>query len=121
MRCLNFSYKLACLQCSFSDKEVSEYLQFKKRQSVQLPKKNAEMKVGKQPDGTWVLSSNSHVTSTGELVTVDASNYIWIGHVFSGPPLYFDGDPESSFCSQFSALCHDNGSRYHQPSLPNNA
>jgi len=30
MKCLNSSHKLACLQCSFSDKELSEFIQFKK-------------------------------------------------------------------------------------------
>ena len=43
------------------------------------------MKVGKQGDGTWVLSSNVHITSTGHVVAIDDSCYIWIGHIFNGP------------------------------------
>ena len=52
MKCLNSFYKLACLQCSFSDKEVGECIQRKKRECPRLPKKHAVMKVGKQADGT---------------------------------------------------------------------
>lgn len=84
MKCLNSSYKLACLQCSLTDKEVAEYIQHKKRESPKLPKKYAVTKVGKQPDDTWVLSSNVHLSSAGELIAMEDSGYIWIGHVFSG-------------------------------------
>ena len=85
MKCLNASYKLACLQCSLSDKEVAEYIQFKKRECLTLPKKYAVMKVGRQADGTWVLSSDVHLSSSGALVSTDESSYIWISHVFTGP------------------------------------
>ena len=84
MRCLNSSYRLACLQCSFTDKEVAEYIQQKKRDSTMLPRKYAVKKVGKQPDGTWVLSHDVHLSSTGELIAINDSRYVWIGDVFCG-------------------------------------
>ena len=84
MRCLNSSYKVACLQCSFSDKEVAEYIQFKKRGSTTLPKKYAVVRVGKQDDSTWVFASNIHLSSAGKQLSSVESRYIWIGHVFMG-------------------------------------
>lgn len=84
MKCLNSSYKSACLQCSFSDKEVSEYIQHKKRESATLPRKYAVKKVGKQPDGTWVLSQKVYLSSTGTPITMEDSQYVWIGDVFAG-------------------------------------
>lgn len=85
MKCLNSSYKAACLQCSFTDKELAEYIHYKKRNSTHLPRKYAVTVVGKQPDGSWVFSSDVHLTSTGEITDPASSEYIWIGHVFSGP------------------------------------
>ena len=84
MKCLNSSYKLACLQCSFSDKEVSEYIQHKKREAAMLPRKYAVKRVGKQPDGTWVLSPNVYLSSKGDLIAMEESQYVWIGDVFAG-------------------------------------
>ena len=92
MKCLNASYKLACLQCSFTDKELSEFIQFKKRAAHKLPKKFAVSMVGQQPDGTWVMESNVHLSPTGELLETDGSQYIWIGHVFGGPGVARDTD-----------------------------
>ena len=92
MKCLNSSYKLACLQCSFSDKELGEYLQFKKRNSSNVDKKYAIKKMGQQADGTWVLASNVHLSSLGAQISMEDSKYIWIGHVFSGQGVACDGD-----------------------------
>ena len=58
MRELNGSYKITFLQCSFSDKELSEFIQVKKRKKRPLPVKHAVSHVGLQADGTWVLGSN---------------------------------------------------------------
>ena len=91
MKCLNSSYKLACLQCSFSDKELGEYLQFKKRNSSNVDKKYAIKKMGQQADGTWVLSSNVHLSSSGAQISMEDSKYI-LGHVFSGQGMACDGD-----------------------------
>lgn len=62
LRELNSSYKHACLQCSFSDKEVSEFIQYKKRTTAALPVKFAVSHVGMQADGSWVLGSSAHIS-----------------------------------------------------------
>ena len=51
IKCFNSSYKLACLQCSFIDKEVRIH----PIESSKLPKKYAVIKIGKQADSTWVF------------------------------------------------------------------
>ena len=85
MRCLNSSYKLACLQCSFSDKELGEYIQFKKCEASRLPKKYAVQTVGQQADGSWVLASNAHLSQTGNVIDLENSQYVWLGDIFCGP------------------------------------
>ena len=47
MRVLNWSSRVGCLQCSFNDKDLNEYVQLKKRRSV-LQKKSAVQKIGRQ-------------------------------------------------------------------------
>ena len=81
---LNGSYKRACLQCSFSDKEVGEYIQFKKRKTTSLPVKYAVSHVGLQADGTWVLGRNAYFSSKGEAIPVDRCKHVWIGDIFEG-------------------------------------
>ncbi len=92
MKYLNSSYKVACLQCSFSDKELREYVQFKKRNSPSLAKKLTVGKVGRQADGTWVLSSNAHLSSSGALIPIKGSPYVWIGDIFIGHGVARDTD-----------------------------
>ena len=84
MRELNGSYKIACLQCSFSDKELSEFIQVKKRKKRPLPVKHAVSHVGLQADSTWVLGSNCYVSSSGEEIAVEFCQHVWIGSMFSG-------------------------------------
>ena len=81
MKCLNSSYKLACLQCSFTDKELSEYIQFKKRGCLSLVKKYAVERIGRQKDDTWVFAHDVHLDSSGGIAD---SSFIWIGHVYNG-------------------------------------
>jgi hypothetical protein len=85
IRELNASYKLACLQCSFSDKELSEYIQFKKRKNVTLPVKYAVSNVGLQSDDVWVLGSNIYISDGGEEISVEQSKHVWIGDIYRGP------------------------------------
>lgn len=66
---LSASYKLACLTCSLSDKELGEYFQHKKRHAGLLPLKYAVSRVGVQTDGTWVLGSNTYFSSNGNVFT----------------------------------------------------
>ena len=39
MRVLNWSSRVGCVQCSFNDKDLNEYVQLKKRRSVLQKKK----------------------------------------------------------------------------------
>lgn len=89
IKCLNSSYKVACLQCSFTDKELGEFIQYKKR-NTQLPKKFAVTMVGQQPDGSWVMASNIYLSPTGEMINPASSEYVWIGHVYNGPGVASD-------------------------------
>lgn len=81
MRVLNWSYRVGCLQCSFSDKSLNEYIQLKKRKVV-LQKKRAVQKVGRQPDNVWILGENICISSNGMINS--SSKHIWISNVFSG-------------------------------------
>lgn len=83
IRELNASYKQACLQCSFSDKELSEYIQFKKRKNVTLPVKYAVSNVGLQSDDVWVLGSNIYISDEGD--EIEQSKHVYIGDIFQGP------------------------------------
>lgn len=90
MNCLKRSYKLACLQCSFTDKELGEFIQFKKQHS-ELQKKKAVELIGLQPDGSWVLASDVCLSSEGKMINISENQYLWISDLFSGP-----GIPSSS-------------------------
>ncbi len=92
MKCLNSSYKAACLQCSFSDKELAEYIQSKKRNSHSITKKFSVGRVGQQADGTWALSGSVYISSTGEVMSIESSRYVWIGHMFCGAGVARDTD-----------------------------
>ena len=81
MKEISASYKVACLQCSFSDKELSEFIQYKKRKSQPIPVKHAVSHVGCHPDGTWVMA---YFANDGTLMTVEDSAYVWIGDIFQG-------------------------------------
>ncbi len=81
MRVLNWSYRVGCLQCSFNDKELNEYIQIKKRKS-RLCRKSAVQKIGKQSNNTWVLAKDISINSDGDLIS--DSEYIWISDVYSG-------------------------------------
>ena len=70
MKCLNFSYKAACLTCSFTDTQLAEYIHFKKRGQANLNKCYAVSYVGSQEDGSWVLSQGVHISPTGEALMV---------------------------------------------------
>jgi len=84
MKCLNSSYKLACLQCSFSDKELGEFIQYKKKNS-ELQIKKAVKQIGLQPDGSWVMASNVYMSSKGEIMNIADSHFVWISDFYSGP------------------------------------
>ena len=81
---ISASYKHACLQCSFSDRELSEFIQFKKRQSQPIPVKYAVSHVGCHADGTWVLGNNAYFAADGTPITMQDSKYVWIGDIYQG-------------------------------------
>ena len=78
MRELNISYRSACLQCSLTDKEISEYIQ------KNIPIKAAVAHVGRQNDGTWVLGDNSCISRDGEVLSIEESRFVWIGDMYKG-------------------------------------
>ena len=84
MRELNNSYKFACLQCSFTDTQLSEYIQYKRRKTDKIPVKYAVSHVGKQEDDTWVLGGNIYISPDGELIPVEGSEHVWLGSMFRG-------------------------------------
>ena len=88
LRVLNASYRVGCLQCSFTDKEVIEFIQNKKR-LTQIPKKYALQVVGKQSRGEWNLGGFFCISSSGTLMDELECENIWISdvHVGSGIPL----------------------------------
>ena len=75
MRVLNWSYRVGCLQCSFNDKDLNEYVQLKKRRSV-LQKKSAVQKIGRQFNNTWILGEDFCITSSGYPITSSESKYV---------------------------------------------
>ncbi len=82
---INWSYRIGCLQCSFTDKELIEYIQQKKRSIIRLPKKSAVQAIGKQSNGEWVIGSDITVSSTGTaLMDTEQCKNIWISDVFIG-------------------------------------
>ena len=62
---------------------MNEFIQMKKRSSS-LSKKSAVQRVGKQPDGTWVLGGDTCISSSGIELPPSESSYTWISSVFSG-------------------------------------
>ena len=78
------SYRSACLQCSLSDKEISEYIQEKKQKAGDIPLKAAVAYVGRQLDGTWVLGEGCCISEGGAAISMEDSRYVWIGNMYKG-------------------------------------
>lgn len=87
MRMINKSFPKAGLTCSFQDNQLSELIQIKRRSVKNMPCKQAVNTVGPQDsDGhVWVLNADAHISEDGNPITTEESNYIWIGHLYSGP------------------------------------
>ena len=92
MKEISSSYKMACLHCSFSDKELSEYIQFKKRQCQPIPVKYAVSHVGRHSDGTWVLGNDCYFADDCTSISLEASKYVWIANIFSGKGVAREND-----------------------------
>lgn len=78
------SYRSGCLHCSIFDKELSEYIQWKKINSLHLSLKYAVAHVGVQEDGTWVVGENGCVSTKGKSIPIEESQYIWISNLYNG-------------------------------------
>ena len=73
MRELNSSFRQAGLQCSFSDKELSEFLQYKKQNTAALLVKFGVLNVGLQENGSWVLGPCAYISEDGEEMSLEQS------------------------------------------------
>ena len=87
MQIINSSCTESGFTCSFTDKELAEFIQFKKRKDSGIPTKRVVACVGLQPGGNvWVLGKDVYVSAlTGNLMTADECDFQWIGHLFRGP------------------------------------
>ena len=85
MRLVNWSYRVGCLHCAFSDKELCDFVQEKKRKQLSISKKYAVETIGKQRDGTWVLGQDAYFNCTGAAISLEESTFIWISNIFNGP------------------------------------
>ena len=83
MRGLNWSFRKGCLQCSFSDKDLNDFIQFKRRNSNVVKKKAVE-KIGRQQDGTWTLGYGVYISTEGKQLAEAECESVWISHVFQG-------------------------------------
>ena len=87
MQIINSSCSESGFTCSFTDKELAEFIQFKKRKDYAVPTKKVVAVVGLQPGGdVWVLGKNICIHAhTGDLINPSECDYQWIGHLFKGP------------------------------------
>ena len=96
MKEISGSYKLACLQCSFSDKEVAEFIQFKKRRSQPIHLKYAvlmwvcsqmglgclEIVLTFHQKGNPSLSNNLNTCGLGAYIVVKVLHYSVINAIY---------------------------------------
>ena len=65
--------------CAFTDTELTRFIQYLKRErghAIRISKGTTV--VGKQPSSAvWVLNKSVHITAKGELLTPEASSYMW--------------------------------------------
>ena len=85
MQQINFSRNVGGLTCPFSDYQLSEFIQHRRRDGGRLPVKIAVDHVGPQPNGSWVLGPSLFFSSQGMLQDPDESKYTWIGNLYEGP------------------------------------
>ena len=77
------------LTSSFTDLQLSEFIQQKRQREGNLPVKKAVAEVGPQEDGSWALGPSLHFNSDGQLLDMSHSKYVWIGHLYmyEGPKI----------------------------------
>ncbi len=82
---MNWSYRVGCLHCAFSDKELCDFVQDKKRKAESVGKKFAVERIGRQRDGTWVLGKGAYFNASGKLLSLKESSFVWISDIFTAP------------------------------------
>lgn len=92
------------MQCNFSDKELSEFIQFKKHKSQPIPVKYAVSHVGRHSYGTWILGNNAYFASDGTPITIEDSTYVWIRDIYQGNVVAKEID-QCSLTRTFSTDC----------------
>ena len=90
MQAVNRSSGEGGLTCSFIDREITQFIQFKKRQG-NFSRKKAMPYIGLQDNSTWVLGPNLHIKKEGQQIDEDESDLQWIGHLVSAPKVANDG------------------------------
>ena len=86
MKMINASFPAGGLTCSFQDQQLSEYIQIKHRSAGPLATYQKDVRhVGRQGQNLWVMGSDVHIDSLGNLIDKINSPYVWIGHLYSGP------------------------------------
>ena len=86
MQIVNSSCSESGFTCSFSDKELAEFIQYKKRKDSGVLTKKVVGVVGLQPGGdVWVLGRDVYIDShTGDLIDPSQCKFQWLGHLFQG-------------------------------------
>ncbi len=73
------------MSCAFDNNILTEYLQYLKRSSGNLPIKEAVMVTGRQSSNTWVFNKHVQISSEGNLVSeAGESKYVSIPHELLG-------------------------------------
>lgn len=94
MRAVNRSSREGGFTCSFVDKEITQFIQFKKRQ-VEFPRLKAVPYIGRQDmtDCTspiWVLGPKLFLDNQGHLIDEGSCDLVWIGHLVSATKVAAD-------------------------------
>ena len=76
---LNHSYKQGNLLCNFTEKEVTDFFQYKKVDTCEV--KRLALFPGRQPDGTWALDGETYISARGDELSPNGVQYLWIQHL----------------------------------------
>ena len=94
MKMINDSFATGGLTCSFQDQQLSEFAKIKRRIANQIPTKKAVKVIGPQNTDLWVLGPDIYISNTGNQISSEESDYIWISHLYNGPGVA----PNTSTC-----------------------
>ena len=97
---LNSSFGSGGLSCSFADKELVQFINWKITQykDVGVVKKEGILRMGKQPCGkVWVLSPDLFLNENGNVVQNDEHPYVWLNNLVS-----FVGTPKEAMLEEIT-------------------